>query len=304
MEQTVPFPPRLLAALLDAGAPPAWVRGLLYAYPNEAAWRAAPPSPGELPAWREVVPVHPNDQKDVALVSVQDPRYPDRLRNHPAAPPLLFCKGDLSLLSPAPLFAVPGTATVFSNFLAPILASMLFDLKAPLLTSASAGSSSIAIDSALQAGGPLVVVFAGGFDATSARLDTLQNDLLATRALCISPTPPSGLLTVVARQSRDLLLAALAAPLVLAGETPLAHLAYELSAPILVPLPRGAHRLAPEHSLARALAASPAEAAPLLSAWNLSSSHLAAKSVANAVACSREDLAEMLRILWGFYKSR
>lgn len=304
MEPPAPFPPLLLTALLAAGAPTAWVRGLLRTHPTEAAWRAAPLAPGELPLWRDLPPSPPHDFEGVEIVTLLDPRYPGRLRNHPAAPPLLYCKGDLSLLAPAPLFAVPAVSTVFSDALAPILASMLVELRAPLLTSATAGSASIAVDAMLRSGGAAVVVLASGFDATSPRLTALQSDLHAAASLCCSPVMPSEPLTDAARSSRDLLLAALAAPLVLAGDTPVARLAYECSAPILVPLPLGAHRAAREHALARALASAPAEAARLLTKWDLSQAHRCAPSVANAVATSREDLAMMLGVFWWCYKPR
>lgn len=299
-----PFPPLLLAALLAAGAPAAWVRSLLRTHPDETAWRTAPLTPGESPGWRDLSPASPHDFEDVTLVSLCDPRYPERLRNHPAAPPLLFCKGDLSLLAPAPLFAVPAVSTVFSDTLAPILAAMLCQLQAPLLTSATAGSASIAIDAVLRAGGAAVVVLASGFDASSPRLTALQSDLHAATALCCSAALPTTPLTDAGRADRDLLLASLAAPLVLAGDTPLARLAYEFSAPILVPLPRGAHRGAPEHALARALAAAPSDATRRLPGWDLSRTHPAAPSVANAVAISREDFDTMLRVLWWCYKPR
>jgi len=298
------FPPLLLAALLAAGAPAAWLRGVLRTYPTVAAWRAAPLAVGESPAWRDLPPLPPHDFEDVSIISLLDPRYPVRLRNHPSAPPLLFCKGDLSLLAPAPLFAVPEVSTVFSDALAPILVSMLCELRAPLLTSATAGSASIAIDAMLRAGGVAMVVLASGFGASSKRLAALQSDLLAAGALCCSPSLPDAPLTDAARAARDLTLAALAAPLVLAGATPVARLAYECAAPILVPLPRHPYRAAPAHALARALAAPPSQASRLLPGWDLSRVHQAAPSVANAVAVSREDLDVMLRVLWGCYKPR
>lgn len=298
------FSPLLIAALCAAGAPDAWVRGVLRTYPDEDAWRVAAPTPGESPTWRNLAPASPDDFEDVTLISLQDPHYPERLRNHPSAPPLLFCKGDVSLLAPAPLFAVPAVATVFSDALAPILASILCKLQAPLLTSAAAGSASTAIEAVLHAGGSAVVMLASGFDAASPRLASLQSDLCAAGSLCCTASLPSLPITDTSRATRDLLLAALAAPLVLAGDTPLARLAYELAAPILVPLPRGSHRAAPEHALARAFASTPSVAARLLPSWDLSRAHPASPSLANAVAYSRDDLYEMLHVLWCFYKAR
>ena len=103
---------------------------------------------------------------DVHELTLSDERYPDRLRNLPDPPPLLYVRGDVELLARERLVAVIGTRepTVFGISAAQELTGALADGGWGIVSGLAKGIDTIAHRTALEHGAPTIAVMGGGLD--------------------------------------------------------------------------------------------------------------------------------------------
>jgi DNA processing protein len=103
---------------------------------------------------------------DVHELTLSDERYPDRLRNLPDPPPLLYVRGDVELLARERLVAVVGTRepTVFGTSAAEELTGVLADGGWGIVSGLAKGIDTIAHRTALEHGAPTIAVMGGGLD--------------------------------------------------------------------------------------------------------------------------------------------
>ncbi len=122
-------------------------------------------------------------------IAIHDPRYPELLRNLPDAPPLLWAKGDLSLLN-RPMIALVGArnASSLGTRMARRLADGLGEAGFAVASGLARGIDTVAHLAALPHG--TAAVIAGGIDICyPAENQTLFKDL-QTRGICLSEQPP------------------------------------------------------------------------------------------------------------------
>jgi DNA processing protein len=117
----------------------------------------------------------------VSVLAFFDERYPDRLRDLPDPPPILYIRGDLSLLTQNRLVAVVGTRgpTRFGTTAATELTAALADDGWGIVSGLAKGIDTIAHQTALKAGAPTIAVMGGGLD----RVYPAENKHLAARIL-------------------------------------------------------------------------------------------------------------------------
>jgi DNA processing protein len=118
---------------------------------------------------------------DVKLLTFFDERYPDRLRDLPDPPPLLYVLGDVGLLAREELVAVVGTRepTVFGVSAAESLTAVLADSAWGIVSGLAKGVDTIAHRTAVERGAPTIAVMGGGLD----RIYPAENKHLASRII-------------------------------------------------------------------------------------------------------------------------
>jgi DNA processing protein len=116
---------------------------------------------------------------DVELLTFFDERYPDRLRDLPDPPPLLFVRGDVGLLAREELVAVVGTRepTIFGVSAAESLTGVLADSGWGIVSGLAKGIDTIAHRTAVEHRTPTIAVMGGGLD----RIYPAENKSLAAR---------------------------------------------------------------------------------------------------------------------------
>jgi DNA processing protein len=117
----------------------------------------------------------------VIVLSFFDERYPDRLRDLPDPPPILYVRGDPSLLARERLVAVVGTRepTRFGITAAAELTAVLAEDGWGIVSGLAKGIDTISHETALQGGAPTIAVMGGGLD----RIYPAENKDLAARIL-------------------------------------------------------------------------------------------------------------------------
>jgi DNA processing protein len=118
---------------------------------------------------------------DVTLLTFFDEGYPDRLRDLPDPPPLLYVRGDASLLGSERLAAVVGTRepTVFGVSAAESLTGALAADGWGIVSGLAKGIDTVAHRTAVERGAPTIAVMGGGLD----RVYPAENKALATRII-------------------------------------------------------------------------------------------------------------------------
>jgi DNA processing protein len=118
---------------------------------------------------------------DVHLVTFFDERYPDRLRDLPDPPPLLYVRGDVELLIREELVAVVGTRkpTRFGVSAAESLTGALADGGWGIVSGLAKGIDTIAHRTAVEHRAPTIAVMGGGLD----RIYPAENKDLAAQII-------------------------------------------------------------------------------------------------------------------------
>jgi DNA processing protein len=143
---------------------------------------------------------HPHAQKewegalslDADILLRQDPRYPQRLKELPAAPPLLYCRGDMRLLR-APCVAVVGSRGCSPEGMA-VARTIAGDLSAAGITIVS--GLAIGIDgqahlAALRHPGKTVAVLGTGIDVIYPKSNAKLFAHIASEGLILTEFMPS-----------------------------------------------------------------------------------------------------------------
>lgn len=118
---------------------------------------------------------------DVHLLTFFDECYPDRLRELPDAPPLLYVRGEVALLAREQMVAVVGTRepTRFGISAAEALTSALAGDGWGIVSGLAKGIDTVAHRVAVEHGAPTIAVMGGGLD----RVYPAQNRELAAAIL-------------------------------------------------------------------------------------------------------------------------
>lgn len=294
------FDAALLTGLLAGGVPARFVRRLLATYSGPDEWRASVPLEDEDVSWRSLPPLDPGAETFV----LGAPGYPWVLALLPSPPPVLYVAGDASLLAPA--VCVTGTRhmTGLGRVVASVAAEEAVAVGAVVASGSDAGVDEHAMRTALDAGGRVLAVPGNGLDAGSERSESLHRDVLAGGGAVVSMFPPGTRESSYSLLGRTRLLAALAAPLVVAEagvpsvSTSCARTAVEVGSPILVPFPR--KRFHREPGARGVLALAGVTDVDALGWPPEMLSARTANGFANAVADDSDDLRLMLRVLWWF----
>jgi DNA protecting protein DprA len=117
----------------------------------------------------------------VAVLTFFDEHYPDRLRDLPDPPPVLYLRGDRELLNRERLVAVVGTRepTRFGTTAATELTTALAKDGWGIVSGLAKGIDTISHQAALDMGAPTIAVMGGGLD----RIYPAENKNLAVRIL-------------------------------------------------------------------------------------------------------------------------
>jgi DNA processing protein len=104
-------------------------------------------------------------ERGVAVVTIDDPAYPPRLREIYGAPPLLFVRGELPPAG-APLLSIVGTrqATAYGRAVTDQIVAELAKQGVWIVSGFARGIDTHAHRAALEAGGRTIAVFACGLD--------------------------------------------------------------------------------------------------------------------------------------------
>ncbi len=132
------------------------------------------------------------DRLGIRIVTVQDADYPERLRQLPDAPLVLYVKGKLPAFDEEVAIGVVGARepTLYGRQMASMLGYDLARGGALVVSGIARGLDSAALEGAMKAGGTVVSVLGGGIDVYYPRENRwLYEDVAAAGAL-ISEYPP------------------------------------------------------------------------------------------------------------------
>jgi DNA processing protein len=130
---------------------------------------------------------------DIFVLTIADPRYPSFLRTIPAAPPILFMRGDVSVLRDLPGVAIVGSREGTANGLeiSRRIASYLATKGWPIVSGLAIGIDAAAHQGALDAKGKTIAVLAHGLrKASPAQNAKLADSILANGGLWLSEHAP------------------------------------------------------------------------------------------------------------------
>lgn len=132
------------------------------------------------------------EEHDVNILTIQDAGYPERLRNIPDPPVVLYVWGKLPAVDEHPTIAVVGTrkATPYGLHMAGKIGRELGENGAIVVSGLAAGCDSAAIEAALRAGGTSIGVLGTAINEVyPARNRSLFQEVRARGAL-VSEYPP------------------------------------------------------------------------------------------------------------------
>lgn len=128
----------------------------------------------------------------VLLASNED--YPERLRNDPQAPPIVFCLGDPEALSGRPTVAIVGTRapTRYGIGVAAQLGADLSAAGVSVVSGLALGIDAAAHEGACEAGAPPIGVVANGLDDPYPRRNARLWERVASAGVIVSEAPVGG----------------------------------------------------------------------------------------------------------------
>jgi len=144
-------------------------------------------------------------ERGIVAVTVLDAHYPRRLRDRlgPAAPPVLYCAGELELLG------VDGIGVVGSRDVGPEaaetarkVAQHVVDAGMPMVSGGAKGVDSISMAAAHEAGGNTIGVLADSLERAAGRADN-RHAMLDGRACLCTPYRPDAAFTTGAALGRN-----------------------------------------------------------------------------------------------------
>ena len=131
--------------------------------------------------------------RDVTLITDRDPRYPERLRIlGELAPPKLYCRGNLDLLTSQRSIAIIGArdSTEYGDSVAEMFATDLARRGITIISGLARGIDGIAHQCALTVGGNTVAVLGCGIDVIYPHCNQRLQERIAEEGLLISEFEP------------------------------------------------------------------------------------------------------------------
>jgi DNA processing protein len=177
-----------LAMCPDVG--PATLRNLFDGHSPREAWeRTTSGSRDAQDRMRQAWQYHHDHAINVLLPN--DPSYPQRCREDPAGPPILFCKGDPRVLNTTPTVAVVGTRapTRYGIGIAAQLGADLSATGVSIVSGLALGIDAAAHEGACGSGAPPIGVVAGGLDDPYPRRHARLWERVAEHGAIISESP-------------------------------------------------------------------------------------------------------------------
>lgn len=148
----------------------------------------------------------------IRVTAITDFDFPDRLRNIPAAPLVLYSKGTLPDVDREPLFCIVGPRLVsdFGAKAAYSLAARLAKAGMPIVSGGAVGSDTCAHKGALKNGGRTIAVLACGIDSGYLPENRGLREEIACNGCLVSEYPPSASVRKYHFQARNRLMSGLA----------------------------------------------------------------------------------------------
>lgn len=148
--------------------------------------------------------------KDIKLITFEDPSYPDSLKRIEDPPFFLFCKGDISLLNDKGI-AIIGSRmpTAYGKVITERFSKELAEGGLVIISGLAYGVDSIAHRQALDCGAKTIAVLGGGFDKIYPAEHTDLAREIAQTGLLISEYSPSFFATKYSFPQRNRIVAGL-----------------------------------------------------------------------------------------------
>lgn len=136
--------------------------------------------------------LHRCTEKDIKLLPLTDSAYPNRLRNTPDAPILLYYRGILPDWESAPFIGIVGTrkASAYGLQVAHQMGGQIAAGGGHIVSGGAAGGDTAAMHGALEAGYPVVGVLGCGVDVVYPRSNRRLFDAVVENGCLISEYPP------------------------------------------------------------------------------------------------------------------
>ena len=127
----------------------------------------------------------------IEVIIIDDENYPNRLKDLPDAPLLLYAKGDVSLLN-GDCFSIVGTRmpSNYGKFVTEKLARELAEAGLTIVSGLAYGVDSLSHRSALEVGGKTIAVLGGGLNHIYPEANTNLAEEIMKKGLVISEYPP------------------------------------------------------------------------------------------------------------------
>lgn len=148
--------------------------------------------------------------KNIQILTIYDQEYPNKLKNLPDAPMLLFCQGDISLLS-KPVIAIVGSRkpTNYGRYVTEKFARVLAKEGVVIVSGLAYGIDSISHRSCLEAKGKTIAVLGGGLEEIYPSEHISLAHEIAQEGLLISEYPPNKRATKYTFPARNRIIAGL-----------------------------------------------------------------------------------------------
>jgi len=224
------------AALASQEIGPGGLRRLLAEDPPSLAWKRAGFSGDVGRIWQR------HQELDIEILLPGAPGYPTRLHDDPAAPPVLFCRGDPAAASHPATVGLIGTRspTRYGIGVAAQLGAELAASGASVISGLALGIDAAAHEGACTAGAPPVAVVAGGLDVPYPRRNARLFARVAAQGAVLSESPVGGHTEKWRFPVRNRLLAALCDVVVVVESRQSGGSSYTVDAAALRGIPVGA----------------------------------------------------------------
>lgn len=130
--------------------------------------------------------------KNIGILPVADEKYPEKLRNTPDAPIVLYYKGILPDWDAAPFIGVVGTrkASAYGLQVAHQMGSQIASCGGMIISGGASGADTAAMQGSLNAGVPVVGVLGSGVDVVYPRGNRRLFEAVTEGGCLISEYPP------------------------------------------------------------------------------------------------------------------
>lgn len=131
-------------------------------------------------------------EKGIRVITLEDPQYPNCLKNIPDPPPVLYCLGQLPDFDREPAIGVVGTrrATAYGRSAAMRLSYQIASCGGLVVSGGAAGIDTAAMEGALQAGKPVAAVLGCGVDVAYPAANRRLFQQVQSCGCLISEYPP------------------------------------------------------------------------------------------------------------------